>query len=88
MENLDYLDGEDGAVLSDREIRSTARRQLVGSLVAIALIAIAASATALRPASHDAADIAPYKFAIHQPSLATLPGQRVATIARHEIELP
>jgi hypothetical protein len=88
MENLEYLDGEDLAVPSDGEVRSTARRQLVGSFVAIVLVAVIASATALRPASHDVADAASHNSGIHQPSFATLPGQRVAAIARHEIELP
>ena len=88
MANVEYFDDE-GAALSDGEIQSVARRQLIGSLVVVAVIAAVAALTAFRPVHFDIAGIAPQKSAaIQQPSFVTPPGQRVAGLVRHEVELP
>ena len=90
MGNVERLEDEDAALgLQVGEIQWVARRQLVGSLFVAALIAVAASLMAFRPAHHDTVDIAPHKLAgIQQPSFLTPPGARVAGIRRPGIELP
>jgi hypothetical protein len=59
MENIENFE-EDGVALGlgAAEIRSVARRQLVGSTVAAVLIVVVATLTALRPAYRETADIA------------------------------
>jgi len=90
MEQAEFLDDEGEALgFSLREVQSTARRQLVASLLAAVVIAAIAGLTGLRPTYRDTAEAAAHSFAtVQQPSWATPPGQRVAAGARHGIELP
>ena len=90
MDEVEILHSENaGLGLAVEDVPSVARRQLIGSLVAAAVIAAIAVATAFRPAYQDAAGLASHKVAgVQQASFATSAGQRVATIRRHEIELP
>lgn len=89
MEEFDRFDDETASGLTDAEIRWVARRQLVGSLVVVAMIAAAASVIMVTPTPRETVEIAPHKIAmIQKPSFATPPGQRVAAVARGDIELP
>jgi hypothetical protein len=89
MENARHFDGASAAAFGGDDIPTVARHQLVGSLVAIALIAAAASVTALRPVRHETAAVGRQSFAIVQkPSFVVPPGLRVAAIARRQIDLP
>jgi hypothetical protein len=90
MENIENFE-EDGVALGlgAAEIRSVARRQLVGSTVAAVLIVVVATLTALRPAYRETADIAPHKLAgIQRPSFVMPQGAHVADLTRRDIELP
>ena len=88
MENARHFDDASTARFRGDDIPTVARHQLVGSLVAIALIAAAAGVTALRPVRHETADLGRQYFAIVQkPSFVVPPGPRVAVFARQESEL-
>lgn len=89
MEDVQYLDDEITPGLSVGEVQSVARRQLAGSIVVAIMIAAVAGLTALKPASQDRADVGLLRSAaVQQPSFVTEPGQRVAALVRHGVELP
>jgi hypothetical protein len=90
MDEVEILHSENaGLGLAVEDVPSVARRQLIGSLVAAAVIAAIAGATAFRPAHQDVAGLASHKSTgVQQATFATYGGERVATIKRHEIELP
>jgi hypothetical protein len=88
MENIEDFEDE-GAGLSDRDIQSVARRQLIGSIVVVVIIAAVASIMMVRPFHLDTVYMGSHKFAaVQQPSFVAPPGQHVAGVVRHEIELP
>ena len=83
---------EEGAVggtgLSVSMLQSVARRQLVGSIVVAAIIAIFAGLSALRLAHTDVAGTAARGTAtVQQPVLASPSNRRLAAV-KHETELP
>ena len=90
MSGAAYFDDEESEIgLTRDEIRLVAKRQFVASLVAAFVIAVGAALTALIPASHDYAQVAPHKFAVvEQPTLLAQPDQGVASAKQSEIELP
>ncbi|MGO8799857.1 MAG: hypothetical protein ACLQE9_01140 [Roseiarcus sp.] len=76
--------------LTGAEVQETARRQLVASIAVAVVILIGAGLAALTPASpRRDAEAAPHRLAsVQQPTFATPPAQRVASVRPHEIELP
>lgn len=70
MSNSEYIDSE--------EIQSMARRQVVGSLVAAVVIAVAFGLAALRPAYRVAAHAAPHRIAVIQPPSFVMPHMAMA----------
>jgi hypothetical protein len=90
MEKIDFAD-ENGAALGLDlgEVRATARRQLVASVVVAIMIALVACAAAIRPARQDVAAAGAHRIAIvEHPAFATDHGQRLAAAASHAIEFP
>ena len=88
-EFIDILRNESvvpGTGLSVDALQSVARRQLIGSIVAGALVAIAAALVLMQPMRSDVAATPSHNFAVvQQPSFVT---QHFAASKRHEVELP
>lgn len=88
-EFIDILRNESvvpGTGLSVDALQSVARRQLIGSVVAGALVAIAAALVLMQPMRSDVAATPSHNFAVvQQPSFVT---QHFAASKRHEVELP
>ncbi len=75
-----------GTGLSVDGLQSVARRQLIGSAVAAAVVVAVATVTALQPSRHDAGGATAHSFpVVQQPSFVT---EHYAASKRHEIELP
>jgi hypothetical protein len=71
------------------EVRQTASRQLLASLVVAVLVLASAALMAVRPSHEDSAGVAQQRFtAVQQPTLVTQQTKRVAGLVRHGIELP
>jgi hypothetical protein len=71
------------------EVRQTASRQLLASLVVGVLVLASAALMAVRPSHQDSAGVAQQRFtAVQQPMFVTQQTQRVAGLARHGMELP
>jgi hypothetical protein len=90
MENVDrFEDDETPASPGDAEFQSVIRRQLVGSLIAAAVIAVVAGLIAVRPARVSTAEIASNRSpTVQQPSFVVPPEGHVAAVIRHPSELP
>jgi hypothetical protein len=82
-----YLSQEDDAMdpmLSAGEVRSVIRRQLIGSVVVAAAIAVFAGLTALRPAHVADNAASSHRFAVvQQPAFVTPAGERLAAWKEH-----
>jgi hypothetical protein len=77
-----------GTGLSVSMVQSVARRQLVGSIVVLAIIGVFAALTALRPAHTASVAAAAHGFpTVQQPVLETPASDRLAAVKRHT-ELP
>jgi hypothetical protein len=74
--------------LTALDIRSVGRRQFIGSLLALFVICLATSLTALKPVHHDSGAVGPHRFALMQPIFIDQAAQRIASVKPHEIELP
>jgi hypothetical protein len=90
MENVERLEEDSiGFGLSAAEVQSAVQRQLIGSIVAAVVIAVAAGLVAIRPAYRDTANVAPHKsVGAQQPSFVTPSGQRVVGLRQHGREFP
>jgi len=75
-----------GTGLSVDALQSVARRQLIGSIVAGAVVAAAAAVILMQPMRSEVAATPSHNFAVvQQPSFVT---QHFAASKRHEVELP
>jgi hypothetical protein len=90
MSEIDRLDDEDTALeLTDSQIRWVARRQLIASLVMLAIIAAIAGLVAVRPGRVDTAAAVSNRLAgIQKPSFAPEPGNRLSALKQRPVELP
>jgi hypothetical protein len=85
VESLRQESAVPGTGLSVGTLQSVARRQLVGSIVVAAIIAVVAGFSALRPIHSESEGTVAHNFAtVQQPVLAT---PRLAA-AKHATELP
>jgi hypothetical protein len=75
--------------LSGVEIQEVARRQLIASVAVAVVIALGVGVAAVMPAHHDYAALAQHRTAfVQQPKFMPPPGGRVASVTRHQLELP
>ena len=76
-------DADEGFALSVGELRSVARRQLIGSVAVAFVIAAVAGMMALRPTSHDGRYASAHNFPIvQQPTIVTSTEHLAATVNR------
>jgi hypothetical protein len=76
-------DDEKGFALSVGELRSVARRQLIGSVAVAFVIAAVAGVMALKPAAHDGRYASAHNFPIvQQPTIVTSTEHLAATVNR------
>jgi hypothetical protein len=77
-----------GTGLTVSTLQSVARRQLVGSVVVLAVIAVFAAFTALRPVHTASVAAVNHSFpSVQQPTMETPASDRLAA-AKHQTELP
>jgi hypothetical protein len=74
--------------LSGSEIRVVARRQLVASVAVAIVVALGLGVTALLPASHNDAAVAPQRVAAVQQSKFAIPAEHAAAAMQYAIEAP
>jgi hypothetical protein len=72
----------------DSEIRAMARRQLVASIAVAVVIALGFAFALIAPASRDHTEVARRSVIVQQPTMAVLPGHRIAAAKPTERELP
>jgi len=81
-------DDDEGFALSVGQVRSVARRQLIGSLAVAAVIAVIAGVTALRPSGHEAQYAAARNFPVVQKPVLVTSTERLAATINHAAEVP
>jgi hypothetical protein len=83
IETTDEFEDVGGLGLSVGEVRSVARRQLIGSVVAAMVVAAAAGVMAVQAARHAEPYVTAHNFPVVQkPTLVTPPGRLTAAVNR------